>query len=505
MTAYTPEITCSGYLWRTSSSRAADTSAPWLRNNDGKREIRERKLYFEKKRGVLTYKKSEGASSSSSPAQILGMYPLKDVEAKVLEAEASQYDKTTDQGDRRRCRFSFMLEGPSFAPIILTAETEQERLSWISCLNSSSSSELFSANQESVRPTLRMLVEMAKTSPGQDNNLWVESVYQVGDNLVSATKVLITGIGKSGYVARRMAASMSSVGIASQYVHGTEWFHGDLGSLGENDAVVAFSHSGNTKELCDLFGYLRSDSFAPSRIPFLAAIVGTQKCTLSNIADVALVAPAEGELLGAVPSRSIVSQEAAVNAILSAVVQRTGFDSSGFGRNHPGVAYDVVGGAMCFGGTVVVDELLKKPVCGIEDDANPTVVDLALPVSAEVRCPLTKVPTVAGGDDNALTVPVEGQRVTVAADLALASGTKIWSTHKSSGFLFSATSGPQPFSYSSGTGGVIKGWDDGVATMKVGERSVLEIPWKWAYGERGHPGFKIPAKADLVFEIERLS
>lgn len=72
-----------------------------------------------------------------------------------------------------------------------------------------------------------------------------------------------------------------------------------------------------------------------------------------------------------------------------------------------GVAYDVVGGAMCFGGTVVVDELLKKPVCGIEDDANPTVVDLALPVSAEVRCPLTKVPTVAGGDDNALTVPVE--------------------------------------------------------------------------------------------------
>lgn len=180
--------------------------------------------------------------------------------------------------------------------------------------------------------TLRSLANEA----GQDNNLWVESVYQVGDNLVSATKVLITGIGKSGYVARRMAASMSSVGIASQYVHGTEWFHGDLGSLGENDAVVAFSHSGNTKELCDLFGYLRSDSFAPSRVPFLAAIVGTQKCTLSNIADVALVAPAEGELLGAVPSRSIVSQEAAVNAILSAVVQRTGFDSSGFGRNHPG-------------------------------------------------------------------------------------------------------------------------------------------------------------------------
>ena len=100
---------------------------------------------------------------------------------------------------------------------------------------------------------------------------------------------------------------------------------------------------------------------------------------------------------------------------------------------------------------------------------------------------------------------LQGQTVTVAADLKLATGTAIWSTHKPSGFLFSATSGPQPFSYKSETGGVIRGWDEGVATMKVGEQARLEIPWQYAYGERGHPGFKIPPKADLVFEIERLA
>jgi FKBP-type peptidyl-prolyl cis-trans isomerase len=61
-----------------------------------------------------------------------------------------------------------------------------------------------------------------------------------------------------------------------------------------------------------------------------------------------------------------------------------------------------------------------------------------------------------------------GAQVTVEANLYLAADkTAIWSTHKDSGFLFPSKPAPQPFSYSSGTGGVIKGWDDGVGTMKV--------------------------------------
>lgn len=68
----------------------------------------------------------------------------------------------------------------------------------------------------------------------------------------------------------------------------------------------------------------------------------------------------------------------------------------------------------------------------------------------------------------------------VAADLFLADlakpdgkGTAIWSTHKSSGFLFSATSGPQPFTYEAGVGGVVTGWEDGVMSMALGEKAKL--------------------------------
>jgi FKBP-type peptidyl-prolyl cis-trans isomerase 2 len=116
----------------------------------------------------------------------------------------------------------------------------------------------------------------------------------------------------------------------------------------------------------------------------------------------------------------------------------------------------------------------------------------------------------------------KGNKVTVRADLYLKTGKAIWSTHESSGFLFSGTSvvrsntqshthtqntakhGPQPFSYESGTGAVIRGWDDGVGTMTLGEKAKLTIPWQYGYGVGGHPGFSIPPKADLVFEIEVL-
>ena len=79
--------------------------------------------------------------------------------------------------------------------------------------------------------------------------------------------------------------------------------------------------------------------------------------------------------------------------------------------------------------------------------------------------------------------PQKHQKVTVAADLYLSDGsggkgTGIWSTHKPSGFLFSATRGPEPFEYEAGVGGVVTGWEDGVASMQVGMES-LETTKSW--------------------------
>ena len=138
---------------------------------------------------------------------------------------------------------------------------------------------------------------------------------------------------------------------------------------------------------------------------------------------------------------------------------------------------------------------------GISVGQNVTVeanlyVSLRRPLPARV-CPLA-LPACRYLPPCALTHTAARARAQLAAN-----NTAIWSTHASSGFLFPSAS-PTPFTYSSGTGGVIKGWDDGVGTMKLGERATINIPWEHAYGAAGHPGFKIPAKAALRFEIEVL-
>jgi FK506-binding protein 1 len=107
-------------------------------------------------------------------------------------------------------------------------------------------------------------------------------------------------------------------------------------------------------------------------------------------------------------------------------------------------------------------------------------------------------------EEGAGPAPRKGETVTVSADLYLADdSTAIWSTHASSGFLFPSAT-PSPFSYQSGVGGVIRGWDDGVGSMKLGEKAQLDIPWEHAYGAAGHPGFKIGPKQSLKFVIKVL-
>ena len=89
--------------------------------------------------------------------------------------------------------------------------------------------------------------------------------------------VFTTGIGKAGVVAKRLSISLASVSVPSQWVHGTEWVHGDLGSLREGDVVVAISHSGKTAELLDLAMLL------PGRGVPLLAIVGNATSPVSRV------------------------------------------------------------------------------------------------------------------------------------------------------------------------------------------------------------------------------
>src|SRR5580704_8301338 len=92
----------------------------------------------------------------------------------------------------------------------------------------------------------------------------------------AAGRLIVTGIGKSGHVARKIAATLASTGSQAQFVHPAEASHGDLGMIGPGDAVLALSNSGNSAELADIVAYCRR-----FKIP-LVAITGDGRSTLAE-------------------------------------------------------------------------------------------------------------------------------------------------------------------------------------------------------------------------------
>jgi len=139
-------------------------------------------------------------------------------------------------------------------------------------------------------------------------------------------------MGKSGHVARKIAATMASVGTPALYVHPGEASHGDLGMITPADAILALSYSGETGELADLVGYTRRYS-----IP-LIAITSKADSTLAQAADVALTLPAAAEAcpLGLAPTTSTTMTLALGDALAVALLERRGFSSDDFQVLHPG-------------------------------------------------------------------------------------------------------------------------------------------------------------------------
>src|SRR5918996_1135893 len=113
-------------------------------------------------------------------------------------------------------------------------------------------------------------------------------------------RVVVTGMGKSGHVARKIAATFASTGTPALFVHPGEASHGDLGMITDKDAVLALSNSGETPELADMVAYTRRFS-----IP-LIGIVGRAESSLVEAADLALVLPARPEAcpMGLAPTTS---------------------------------------------------------------------------------------------------------------------------------------------------------------------------------------------------------
>ena len=145
-------------------------------------------------------------------------------------------------------------------------------------------------------------------------------------------RVVLTGVGKSGHVGRKIAATLASTGTPSFFVHATEASHGDLGMLGPDDAVLALSKSGETRELADLVAYTKRFG-----IP-LVAMTGKAKSALGRAADVLLLLPNAPEATDGVdaPTTSTTLQMALGDALAVALLERRGFTALEFRVFHPG-------------------------------------------------------------------------------------------------------------------------------------------------------------------------
>ncbi len=145
-------------------------------------------------------------------------------------------------------------------------------------------------------------------------------------------RVVVTGMGKSGHVARKIAATLASTGTPAQYVHPGEASHGDLGMIGRNDAVLALSFSGETAELADLIAYA-----ARFKIP-LIGMTGNAQSTLAQASTAALILPPLTEAcpLGLAPTTSTTAMLALGDALAVALLERRGFTSVDFQVLHPG-------------------------------------------------------------------------------------------------------------------------------------------------------------------------
>jgi arabinose-5-phosphate isomerase len=184
---------------------------------------------------------------------------------------------------------------------------------------------------------------------------WVEAV-EIFDAVRKANgRVIICGVGKSGHVGKKIAASLASTGTPSFFVHGTEASHGDLGMIMRGDAVIMITASGGTSELVDAASYCRDNG-----IP-LVVITRNPDSRIGRYASIVLPLPPVPEACpnGQAPTTSSTATLVVGDAITIALMRLASFSKSDFGRYHPG---GKLGDATRRLGDVMVPVSSMKPV-----------------------------------------------------------------------------------------------------------------------------------------------
>jgi arabinose-5-phosphate isomerase len=174
----------------------------------------------------------------------------------------------------------------------------------------------------------------AQALAGVKARLSTSFTQAVATILASRGRVVVMGMGKSGHVGRKIAATLASTGTPAMFVHPAEASHGDLGMVTRDDVVIAISNSGESDELNVLLPVLKRAHVA------LIAITGQMKSTLAEHADAVLLSTVEQEAcpLNLAPTASTTAQMALGDALAVALLDARGFEENDFARSHPGGA-----------------------------------------------------------------------------------------------------------------------------------------------------------------------
>lgn len=181
---------------------------------------------------------------------------------------------------------------------------------------------------------LHALAERISGPMAQDFERAVDCLHSCGG------RVVVTGMGKSGIIARKIAATLSSTGTPALYLHPAEALHGDLGMLVKGDVVLALSASGETEEIVSLLATIRRIDIKLISITGDTLYSGnhTRRSTLAQAADVALDCSINKEAcsLGLAPTASTTAMLALGDALAMALAEKRGFKEEDFANLHPG-------------------------------------------------------------------------------------------------------------------------------------------------------------------------
>jgi arabinose-5-phosphate isomerase len=235
----------------------------------------------------------------------------------------------------------FTKSQPTFAPAASQADT-----------NDATPWQDFDAPADPVEHARQVLRLESQAIIGIADRLDGEFTQAVEMLLQCAGKVVVTGMGKSGHIGNKIAATFASTGTPAFFVHPAELRHGDFGMLDDRDLVVALSGSGETQEI-----KLALDPIKRLGIKIIA-LTGNVKSTLANVSDAVIDVGVEREAcpLGLAPTSSTTAALAMGDALAMVVMTRKGFKIEDYARSHPGGSLGqrliTVGEVARFGGAV---------------------------------------------------------------------------------------------------------------------------------------------------------